>query len=95
MPEVHFVVRWPDGSVERCYSPSRSVQTFFTPGESYPLRDFLRRSSSALQLAGERVRRSRGFACTSAAEQLAAIERRAAAFDGLDGARVTVMGFEE
>jgi hypothetical protein len=33
--------------------------------------------------------------CTSAAEQLAAIERTAAGFDAGTGARVTVVGFEE
>ena len=95
MGELHFMIRWPDGSLERCYSPSRSVKSFLTPGESYPLVDFVHRSTSALVLAGERVRRRRGFACTGAAEQLATIERTAAGFDGHAGARVTVMGFEE
>ncbi|CAN5584561.1 MSMEG_0570 family nitrogen starvation response protein [soil metagenome] len=95
MGELHFTIRWPDGSLERCYSPSRSVKAYFTPGESYPLTDFVHRSTSALELASERVRRRHGFMCTSAAEQLAAIERTAAGFDAGTGARVTVVGFEE
>jgi len=95
MGELHFTIRWPDGSLERCYSPSRSVKSFLTPGESYPLVDFVHRSTSALALAGERVRRRRGFSCTGASEQLSAIERTAADFDGHAGARVTVVGFEE
>jgi uncharacterized repeat protein (TIGR04042 family) len=95
MPELHFTVRWPDGSLQRCYSPSRSVKDYFEAGRSYPLGDFLQRSAAALELASERVRRLRGFACTSAAEQLAEIERSALAFDCHADARVTVTGFHE
>lgn len=95
MGELHFTIRWPDGSLERCYSPSRSVKTFLTPGESYPLTDFVHRSTSALELASERVCQRRGFMCTGAAEQLAAIERTAASFDERAGASVTVVRFEE
>jgi len=95
VPELHFTVRWPDGSLERCYSPSRSVEDYLTPGESYPLTDFLHRTTSALQVASERVRHRHGFACTSAAQQLAAIERNAATFGRDTGARVTVVGFDE
>jgi uncharacterized repeat protein (TIGR04042 family) len=95
MPELHFTVRWPDGSLERCYSPSRAVKEYLEPGASYPLGDFLARSTTALELASDRVRRRYGFACTSAAAQLEAIERTAQAFGRDAGARVTVMGFEE
>jgi len=94
MPELHFNVRWPDGSVERCYSPSRSVKDYLEAGASYPLHDFVGRSRRALELAGERVRMRRGFACSGAAEQLEQIEARARSFHGTAGARVTVMGFE-
>ncbi len=95
MPELHFTVRWPDGSLERCYSPSRSVKEYLAPGQSYPLTDFLDRTTSALELASERVRYRYGFACSSAAQQLEAIERRAEPFACDAGARVTVMGFDE
>jgi uncharacterized repeat protein (TIGR04042 family) len=95
MPELHFTVRWPDGSLERCYSPSRAVRDYLAPGESYLLPDFLRRTTSALELASDRVRHRYGFACSSAAQQLEAIERSAAAFGQNDGERVTVLGFDE
>lgn len=95
MPELHFRVRWPDGTVQRCYSPSRSVKDFLVAGESYALEDFVGRSRSALRLASERVRTGRGFACASAARQLEEIERAADAFAPGGGARVTVEGFEE
>lgn len=95
MPELHFDVRWPDGTVERCYSPSRSVMDFLEVGTSYPLAEFVGRSRSALELAGERVRMRYGFACSGAAEQLERIEQRARAFDGARGEHVTVVGFAE
>jgi uncharacterized repeat protein (TIGR04042 family) len=94
MPELHFNVRWPDGSVERCYSPSRSVRDYLEAGASYPLHDFVVRSRRALELASERVRMRRGFACSSAAEQLEQIEARARAFHDTADARVTVVGFD-
>ena len=56
MPEMRFHIRWPDGAVETCYSPSLVVKDFFSPGESYPLADFLQRSRTALDIASERVR---------------------------------------
>ena len=95
MPELHFIVRWPDGSLERCYSPSRAVKDYLAAGESYPLTDFVLRTTSALELASERVRRRYGMRCTSAAQQLEAIERSAAAFERKADARVTVVGFDE
>lgn len=95
MPALHFHVRWPDGTVQRCYSPSRSVKDFLTAGESYALEDFVGRSRSALELASERVRARRGVACASAARQLQEIEHAAGGFVRGDGARVTVEGFEE
>ena len=55
MPEMRFVIRWPDGVVESCYSPSLVVKEFFAPGESYPLADFVERSRTALHIASERV----------------------------------------
>ena len=95
MPELHFHVRWPDGSVQRCYSPSRSVMDYLQAGETYELEDFLGRSRNALELASERVRARYGFACTSAAEQLEEIERAADVFAPAGGARVTVVDFEQ
>ena len=94
MPAVHFDVRWPDGSLERCYSPSRAIKEHLQAGASYPLEDFVAHSRDALELAGERVRLRYGFACSSAAEQLARIEARARTFDTDPTARVTVVRFD-
>ncbi|GAA1740785.1 MSMEG_0570 family nitrogen starvation response protein [Luedemannella helvata] len=80
MPEMYFLVRWPDGADQRCYSPSTVVEEFFVPGGTYPVAAFLDRSRQALAIASERVRARYGFGCTSAAEQLAEIEAAAAAY---------------
>jgi uncharacterized repeat protein (TIGR04042 family) len=95
MPEMHFRVRWPDGSAQVCYSPSLVVKAFFIPGESYDLADFVQRSRIALRIASERVREKYGHACVHAAAQLAEIERIAAQFDDQPDACVEVEAFEE
>ena len=51
MPVMHFRIQWPDGGEANCYSPSRVVSEFFTPGHAYPLEDFVQRSREALGLA--------------------------------------------
>ena len=95
MPEMHFFIRWPDGTAETCYSPSLVIKDFFSVGESYPLEDFLARSRAALNIANERVRAKYGFACSQAITQLARIESAAMAFADAADARVTVDAFEE
>lgn len=90
MPEVHFNVRWPDHSEQRCYSPSTVIHDFLRAGESYPLAEFLTRSRDALTLAGDRVERKYDFRCTSADSQLLALETRGRQFAGQSNARVTV-----
>jgi uncharacterized repeat protein (TIGR04042 family) len=92
MPEMHFVVRWPDGGESRCYSPSLVVRDYLQVGRSYPLADFLERSRTMLHIGSERVRAKFGFACSGALDQLAAIEARAEGVDA--GAPVTVLAFE-
>jgi uncharacterized repeat protein (TIGR04042 family) len=67
MPEMTFDVRWPDGSTQRCYSPSLVMHDHLTTGASYTVDDFLERSDRALKEAAERVRAKFGFYCTSAA----------------------------
>jgi uncharacterized repeat protein (TIGR04042 family) len=94
MPEMHFFIRWPDGSPERCYSPSLVVKEYFVPGESYPLADFLARSRTALAIAGDRVEAKYGQRCQRALAQLARIEAAAALFSNAPGACVTVEAFE-
>ncbi|MGW5332609.1 MSMEG_0570 family nitrogen starvation response protein [Streptomyces bauhiniae] len=56
MPEMYFDVRWPDGETQRCYSPSTVIEDYFTAGDACELGDFLKRSRTALEIAGERVR---------------------------------------
>ncbi|ROO60578.1 putative repeat protein (TIGR04042 family) [Micromonospora sp. Llam0] len=90
MPEMHFLVRWPDGAIQRCYSPSTVIEDFLVPGEVYPLADFVERSRQALGVASDRVRAKYGFACSSAADQLAEIEAAAAGFGSAPEAAVTV-----
>lgn len=77
MPEMLFDIAWPDGTTERCYSPSLVIKDHFSPGASYALDDFLARSRAALTEASERVRARYGFPCSRALGQLAAIEARA------------------
>jgi uncharacterized repeat protein (TIGR04042 family) len=90
MPEMYFRVRWPDGQVQRCYSPSTVVEDFFVAGTTYPLADFVERSRQALAIASERVRAKYGFGCSSAADQLADIEATAAGHVSVPEAAVTV-----
>jgi uncharacterized repeat protein (TIGR04042 family) len=92
MPEMHFSVRWPDGSHMRCYSPSLIVREYLQVGQSYPLPEFLQRSRTMLTIGAERVKAKYGFYCSAAMDQLAALEARAAHAD--PAGAVTVVGFE-
>ena len=95
MPEMRFHIRWPNGAAEICYSPSLVVKDFFSPGESYPLADFLQRSRTAFGIASRRVEEKYGFPCSRAANQLARIEAAARAFADIPEARIAVDAFEE
>ena len=90
MPELHFEVRWPDGSHERYYSPSTIIRAHLTAGQSYPVSEFVAHARAALTLASERVRAKFGYACSSAQDTLNQIETRAASFSKL-GDQVQVM----
>ncbi|MCE0538578.1 MSMEG_0570 family nitrogen starvation response protein [Kineosporia rhizophila] len=91
MPEMYFTVTWPDGRTQSCYSPSLVIEGFLTPGNRYPVADFVQRCDQALTIASDRVRAKYGFACTSAAATLDAITDRAA---GFSEGHVVVTGFE-
>lgn len=78
MPEMSFSVRWPDGRVEHCYSPSLVVHDHLSAETTYTVGDFLDRSTRALDIASARVKEKFGFACTSAAATTDAITRSAA-----------------
>lgn len=81
MPETLFTIRWPDGTEEECYSPSTVVAQHFAAGMTYSMDDFLIRARKALNIASQRVEAKFGYACSSAMDQLARIEARAAGFD--------------
>jgi uncharacterized repeat protein (TIGR04042 family) len=95
MPEMRFLIRWPDGTAETCYSPSLVMKDFLAPGTTYPLADFVARSRNALNIASDRVEAKYGGPCSRAMAQLERIESAAEAFAGLADARVTVEAFEE
>jgi uncharacterized repeat protein (TIGR04042 family) len=95
MPEMHFVVRWPEGDELRCYSPSLVVRDYLEVGRTYPIDEFVERSRTMLGIASERVKAKFGFYCSAASDQLLAIERRASSYGGRDAAAaVTVVAFE-
>ncbi|MCF6386752.1 MSMEG_0570 family nitrogen starvation response protein [Mycobacterium sp. MBM] len=91
MPEMTFEVRWPDGSVQRCYSPSLVVHDYLSAGGRYTVGDFVDRSGRALAAAGERVRAKYGFACTSAAHTNDHILSTAAVFPDDAVVEITAM----
>ncbi|XSG83246.1 MAG: MSMEG_0570 family nitrogen starvation response protein [Methyloligella sp. ZOD6] len=94
MPEVHFTVRWPDGTQERCYSPSTAIKRHFSAGETYPLADFLTRAREGLSEASDRVAAKYGYACSSAMDQLARIEARATLYRDREDASVACTDIE-
>lgn len=77
MPEMNFRVRWPNGATLDCYSPSYVIEDYLQEGESYLVSEFVERTRRALNVASERVREKYGFSCSSALDQLAAIEQAA------------------
>jgi uncharacterized repeat protein (TIGR04042 family) len=92
LPEATFTVRWPDDTVQRCYSPSLVVHDHLDVGAEYPVVEFLARAGTALNTASERVRATYGTACSSALAQLEDLTARAARYD--PGAPVRVLGLE-
>jgi putative flavoprotein involved in K+ transport len=90
MPEVDFHIQWPDGTQQHCVSPSRSIEAVLAPGNRYPVAEFVRRATEALEIGSQRVRAKYGFACTAAAAQADELQRAAARFTGDDAGVVTV-----
>jgi len=81
MPELLFDLRWPDGSVTTCYSPSTIVGDVLHSGRAYTVDELVRRTRLAMRAAGERVRLRYGATCPRAAATLADIEARARGFE--------------
>ena len=93
MPEMTFRVRWPDGKEADCYSPSLVIRDHFTPGQDYPVWEFLEKADTALTDASERVRARYGFPCSRALGQLQAIRQASAPFLNQSDAQVRVLSF--
>lgn len=95
MPEMRFVIRWPNGEPESCYSPSLVIKDYFAPGASYPLDAFVASAREALTIASDRVAARYGFPCSLALGQIARIEAAADRFKAMPDPRVAVETFEE
>ena len=95
MPEMRFVIRWPDGEEVSCYSPSLVVKDYLVPGASYGLADFVDRSRIALGIASQRVQAKYGVPCSRALGQLRDIEARASDFACHPAPRITCTAFIE
>ena len=74
MPEMTFVVQWPGGRTQSCYSPSLVMHDYLEVGTRYSTTEFVRLAAEALNEASERVRAKYGVYCTSAMAQLDEIE---------------------
>jgi uncharacterized repeat protein (TIGR04042 family) len=95
MPEMRFRVRWPDESETDCYSPSLVIREYLTVGEQYSLEDFVSRSRTALEIAGERVFQKFGFHCTGASAQIQKIEEIASRQLPDPAAQVLILEFRD
>jgi uncharacterized repeat protein (TIGR04042 family) len=94
MPETLFTVRWPDGAVETCYSPSTIIKDYIQAGRGYALAEFLDLCRGGLNAASARVGQIYGGGgCSRAMAQLAAIEATAKQHAGAE-TTVRVESFE-
>lgn len=93
MPEIRFLIQWPDGIQETCYSPSLVVKEYLESGSIYDLRDFLSRSRTALTIGSDRVKAKYGMPCSLALGQLQALEARAQTYQDLADPKVQIVQF--
>ena len=90
MPAMHFYLLWPDGSEDCCYSPSTIIRQHLQVGMRYPIKEFEQLCAKALHDASDRVHEKFGYACSSAMEQLAAIQQKLITFSKTGDTFVTV-----
>lgn len=93
MPEIRFLIQWPDGIQETCYSPSLVVKEYLESGSTYDLRDFISRSRTALTIGSDRVKAKYGMPCSLALGQLQALEARAQTYQDLADPKVQIVQF--
>jgi uncharacterized repeat protein (TIGR04042 family) len=91
MPEITVRLQWPDGTIQRVYSPSLVVSDHLQAGSVYPVEELLPRMRTALTEASDRVQAAYGFPCSRAAASLAAVQARGSDCGSGD---VMVLGFE-
>jgi uncharacterized repeat protein (TIGR04042 family) len=91
MPEMTVTVRWPDGRVTDCYSPSLVMHDHLTAGGTYRVDEFTHRATVALGEASERVRAKFGFHCTASAASLDRIVGTASSYAADDVVEVVAM----
>ncbi len=80
MPAMNFVVCWPDGSKDICYSPSTVIEKYLQENHRYSLDVFVTSTTQALTEASERVKAKFGYYCSSAQDQSAVIVEKAQQF---------------
>lgn len=96
MPEMNFRVKWPNGQVQDCYSPSYIVEEYLAEGQEYDVDDFVSRVGTALGIASERVYARYGFECSSALDQLRAIDATKLSLEPREKAgKVAVLSFRK
>jgi uncharacterized repeat protein (TIGR04042 family) len=95
MPEMHFQIRWPDGTQETCYSPSTVVKDYLVAGKSYALQDFLAISRAALSAASDRVHAKYGMPCSRAQSQIRRLEAASLAFSDTVDAQVMIESLQD
>ncbi len=93
MPVTLFEVRWPDQSVETCYSPSTVVKEWFSEATTYPLSEFVSLAEASLQRASARVAEKYGSPCGQAIGQLAQIKERAKTYRDMPDPHVELIRF--
>ena len=80
MPAMNFIVCWPDGSKDTCYSPSTAISNHLQTGYDYRVEEFVLLATRALDEASERVKAKFGYYCSSAMDQSTAITLKARQF---------------
>ena len=94
MPEMNFRVKWPSGQIQDCYSPSYIIEEYLVEGQDYDVEDFVGRVRTALGIASERVFARYGFECSSALDQLRAVEAIGLSLEPAErGGKVAVLQF--
>lgn len=93
MPATTFNVRWPDNSVQACYSPSTVIREYLKVQQPYGIAEFKALCNEALHAASQRVEKKFGYACSSAMDQLSDINQKCDAFEASEST-VIVTSFQ-